>query len=33
MADIRKAIGDGGFADFIQRDPRCSLGPSGEGQN
>ena len=30
MADIRRAIGAGGFHDFVRRDPRCLLGPSGD---
>ena len=30
MADIRRWIGEGRFADFIAGDPRCRLGPSGE---
>jgi queuine tRNA-ribosyltransferase len=30
MADIRRAISAGGFHDFVRRDPRCLLGPSGD---
>jgi queuine tRNA-ribosyltransferase len=30
MADIRRAIGAGGFHDFVRCDPRCLLGPSGD---
>jgi queuine tRNA-ribosyltransferase len=30
MADIRRAIGAGGFHDFVRRDPRCLLGPSAD---
>jgi queuine tRNA-ribosyltransferase len=30
MADIRRWIGEGRFADFVASDPRCRLGPSGE---
>jgi queuine/archaeosine tRNA-ribosyltransferase len=30
MADIRRAIGDGMFADFRREDPRCTLGPVEE---
>ncbi len=29
MADIRRAISAGGFHEFVSRDPRCLLGPSG----
>jgi queuine tRNA-ribosyltransferase len=31
MADIRSAIEGGTFADFIENDPRSSLGPTAEG--
>lgn len=30
MADIRGAIGQGTFAEFVRRDPRCELGPSDQ---
>jgi queuine tRNA-ribosyltransferase len=30
MADIRRAIGDGTFAEFRREDPRCTLGPAEE---
>ncbi|MGE5609602.1 MAG: tRNA-guanine transglycosylase, partial [Bacillota bacterium] len=30
MADIRRAIGQGTFAEFRRMDPRCQLGPSGD---
>ena len=30
MADIRRAIGDGTFADFRRQDPRSTLGPAVE---
>jgi queuine tRNA-ribosyltransferase len=34
MADIRRAIGGGTFAEFRRMDPRCQLGPSGgEAEN
>ena len=28
MADLRRAIRDGVFAEFRRQDPRCSLGPA-----
>src|SRR5688572_20755862 len=33
MADIRRAISAGGFHEFVSRDPRCLLGPSGDEQS
>src|SRR5437016_14407576 len=30
MADIRRAIGQGAFQQFMESDPRCSLGPGSE---
>jgi queuine tRNA-ribosyltransferase len=30
MADIRRAIGDGSFAEFRREDPRSTLGPAEE---
>jgi hypothetical protein len=31
MADLRRAIGGGTFTQFLAGDPRCRLGPSGNG--
>jgi queuine tRNA-ribosyltransferase len=33
MADVRRAISAGGFGEFVSRDPRCLLGPSGDEQS
>ncbi|MDB5296614.1 MAG: queuine tRNA-ribosyltransferase [Phycisphaerales bacterium] len=31
MADVRRHIGAGTFAEFLATDPRCHLGPTGKG--
>jgi queuine tRNA-ribosyltransferase len=28
MADVRRAIGSGTYAEFLETDPRCRLGPA-----